>query len=1447
MKTKISKKVLSLCLSLLICISALPVTMLSASASSYNINIRNIVCPRPDAVPQGNVTADGDFSYELVGWLWQSYSQVAMGPDEFKTYYSQYLAHYGAYSELKKFNDTETYELMFMFVVKDKIIPGNTGSGAKFYDENGNLIKSGAEYSFVTVEKYKTMIPKDMSLPDSLTDNDTLLICSADNIRCSPADHKHLQGNFTCDENRHWRECSVCGKKMVGTDAKHSGGCYGTESWTKAKVVTSTQDGLYEKLCSYCKTPIDSITVPKTGEQTIVTSYDELRDALAKGGKQWITLDFPSKVCNQEDSESDNTLCVDDPEADITIDLNNCILSRTTAYDKHLFEIKQGSLRLWQESGNGIDSTSTGSFHNNLSFSNESGESVFYVGESGSLRLTNVHAMPLTTDGIYNFKVVESYGNLRIDSGVYKSYVDTPTVKVFSGNVVINGGKFESQGNLGTALSISGKDDSKTTATINYGNFGAYNIAVSTYKNTDVTINGGLFDYEDADKNIRQNTGLYVQEGDLTVNGGYFYSSNYGLDAYNPNSLNISNGYFKTYDKTFSDAIYIIGDCSTNTTISGGTFVGKYGIECSRETDFSKIIPDGCFVTDYETDLVVDHKITAYHLGSMEIDALDPVITTQPSGGHSSTMGDSIVLKIEAENANEYTWHIIDEDGKELTWNYLSNNGYANPQVASGGKMLFLKNVSDWMTGKRVYCVVKGYGGTVMSDIVTLSVDKVIKYCNDLYFDDFDQIWNHKTVADFKNPKNDADAPYTIGNVRWEMFSKILSDDFEFESGDNVAVRIDVIPKEGYTFYSSVYGKLNGIDSYATIKNEDGSRSIVFNMTITTPDEYKTQDIELSVAEPVAGKTPATTAVCTSGYVIPETPAWTPADEIFKTNTEYTVKIPVKAEYAWGDTSTVTAKVNGKDATFIAEYKGGKQYAYYVEYTFDATGSEIAKDYDITVEGGKAYNGSGEEITKCNEGTTVTLKANDPPEGMDFDRWEVVSGDITLADETDPNTTFVMPANEVSVKAIYDLIPHTHIFDSEIIKAEALKTPADCENDAVYYKSCSICEEISDTETFTEKDSALGHSFTNYVSDKNASCIADGTKTAKCDRCDVTDMVIDKGSVLGHSFTNYVSDNNATCTADGTKTAKCDRCDEKDTVTEPAKGHKYSEEWSKDTTNHWHQCSVCGDKKDTEEHIPNIAEPTETQAKVCTVCDYVIADKLPAKNGTVIVDGKTVLYIDGTAVEGTKVVNVEGKTYAVVKGYVVTGKIQTVTISGKTYIVDKNGVVIKSGKNRLVKVNSSKWYVVNKYGIVIKAKSGNTLVKVGSKTYIVNKYGLVQKTTTSKLLNVGKKTYAVVKDSVLTGKTRTITISGKTYIVDKNGAVIKSTANKLVKVSKSNWYVVSKAGTVIKAKKGNILVKVSKKSYIVNKKGLVLKNKKSVKVGKKTYKINKYGIATRKK
>ena len=80
------------------------------------------------------------------------------------------------------------------------------------------------------------------------------------------------------------------------------------------------------------------------------------------------------------------------------------------------------------------------------------------------------------------------------------------------------------------------------------------------------------------------------------------------------------------------------------------------------------------------------------------------------------------------------------------------------------------------------------------------------------------------------------------------------------------------------------------------------------------------------------------------------------------------------------------------------------------------------------------------------------------------------------------------------------------------------------------------CEHIYDDECVDttcnrccEERVAPGHSFTNYVSDGNATCTEDGTKTAKCDRCDVTDTVADEGSALGHNFVA------GTCTVCGAK------------------------------------------------------------------------------------------------------------------------------------------------------------------------------------------------------------------------------------------------------------------------------------------------------------------------
>ena len=90
------------------------------------------------------------------------------------------------------------------------------------------------------------------------------------------------------------------------------------------------------------------------------------------------------------------------------------------------------------------------------------------------------------------------------------------------------------------------------------------------------------------------------------------------------------------------------------------------------------------------------------------------------------------------------------------------------------------------------------------------------------------------------------------------------------------------------------------------------------------------------------------------------------------------------------------------------------------------------------------------------------------------------------------------------------------------------------------------------TDTITDVGSALGHSFTSYVSNDDATCQADGTKTAVCDNgCGATDMITDEDTKLNHVFTNYVSNGDATESADGTKTAHCEYgCGATDTVME---------------------------------------------------------------------------------------------------------------------------------------------------------------------------------------------------------------------------------------------------------------------------------------------------------
>lgn len=96
------------------------------------------------------------------------------------------------------------------------------------------------------------------------------------------------------------------------------------------------------------------------------------------------------------------------------------------------------------------------------------------------------------------------------------------------------------------------------------------------------------------------------------------------------------------------------------------------------------------------------------------------------------------------------------------------------------------------------------------------------------------------------------------------------------------------------------------------------------------------------------------------------------------------------------------------------------------------------------------------------------------------------------------------------------------------------ETAADCVNPGYFVYTCENC---GDVYKELSGEAAGDHNYVAVVT--VATCRNGGYTTHTCTGCNDS-YVTDETPALGHSFTNYVPDNNATCTMDGTKTAYCD-------------------------------------------------------------------------------------------------------------------------------------------------------------------------------------------------------------------------------------------------------------------------------------------------------------------
>lgn len=99
-----------------------------------------------------------------------------------------------------------------------------------------------------------------------------------------------------------------------------------------------------------------------------------------------------------------------------------------------------------------------------------------------------------------------------------------------------------------------------------------------------------------------------------------------------------------------------------------------------------------------------------------------------------------------------------------------------------------------------------------------------------------------------------------------------------------------------------------------------------------------------------------------------------------------------------------------------------------------------------------------------------------------------------------------------------DTLPHTHKYNEQNVLIEFLANDATCESPAEFYYSCSCGKKGSKTFEYGEE---LGHVFSNYISDNNATYSSDGTKTATCSRtnCGKTHIVVDVGSKIKGEYT----------------------------------------------------------------------------------------------------------------------------------------------------------------------------------------------------------------------------------------------------------------------------------------------------------------------------------------
>ncbi len=307
------------------------------------------------------------------------------------------------------------------------------------------------------------------------------------------------------------------------------------------------------------------------------------------------------------------------------------------------------------------------------------------------------------------------------------------------------------------------------------------------------------------------------------------------------------------------------------------------------------------------------------------------------------------------------------------------------------------------------------------------------------------------------------------------------------------------------------------------------------------------------------------------------------------------------AETAFNDCQKLTdIYYGGSEAQFKAAFVGELADGVTVHYGI----------YDIIVE--TAENGSiTVDKTAAQPGETITITAI-PDKCYKAEKIYVNGTEIT-------GNTFT--ADKDSCVTVTFVQNHTVVIDE---KSE----PTCTQTGLTEGSHCSVCDKVLVAQ---EEIPMSDHSFTNYISDGDATCTQDGHKTAKCDNCDKTDTVVEENSKLAHIYNNYNVTLRPTCTAYGWEVAVCDNCEATDGrqidmlahTTQPIPAVEVS--CLEDGWTAGERCTECGTVTVMPEiigakgyHTPNRAGSTCTEDQICIDCGQLMQEKTGHTDGSAI-------------------------------------------------------------------------------------------------------------------------------------------------------------------------------------------------------------------------------------